>query len=251
MNQLGFFRAKGSFEIQSGRARCHFGVGFFLPPDFFGNLSSIVLRRILRFGTCVGSCGLQKTPADRDLVLCRRCQRGDIHALEELYQRHKDKVYALALRMTNNVQDAEDIVQEIFIQVYRKIGAFRGDAAFSSWLYRITTNVTLSALRRRKRAARELPSEDILTKDHPRAQSNKLLKPFLEKAIASLPPKSRMVFILHDVQGFQHNEIAKMLNCSVGTSKSQLHKARAQLRKSLRPRLSLISSLTGVPIGES
>jgi RNA polymerase sigma-70 factor (ECF subfamily) len=153
--------------------------------------------------------------------------------------------------MTNNVQDAEDIVQEIFIQVYRKIGGFRGDAAFSSWLYRITTNVTLSALRRRKRTAGEFPAEEVLTKDHPGVQSTKLLKPFLEQAIASLPPKSRMVFVLHDVQGFRHNEIAKMLNCSVGTSKSQLHKARAQLRKTLRPRLGLISSLAGVSRRES
>jgi RNA polymerase sigma-70 factor (ECF subfamily) len=202
--------------------------------------------------TSAGRLRLPKEPEDRDLALCKRCQQGDIHALEELYKRHKDKVYALALRMTNNVQDAEDIVQEIFLQVHRKIGDFRGDAAFSSWLYRVSTNVTLSALRHRKRRTRESPVEDIETKgQQPQAQTARLLKPYLEEAIASLPPKSRMVFVLHDVQGFQHDEIAGMLNCSVGTSKSQLHKARAHLRKFLRPRLSLITSLMDIPNEES
>ena len=195
---------------------------------------------------------MPKEPEDRDLLLCRRCQRGDAHALEQLYERHKDKVYALALRMTNNVQDAEDIVQEIFVQVYRKIADFRGDAAFSSWLYRVATNITLSALRRRKRRARELPLEGMPTMGRKsQAQTTKLIKPFLEEAIASLPPKSRMVFVLHDIQGFQHDEIASMMNCSVGTSKSQLHKARAQLRKLLRPRLSLLASLMNAPAEES
>ncbi len=194
---------------------------------------------------------MQNKPVDKDLILCQRCQQGDIHALEELYKKHKDKVYALALRLTNNVQDAEDIVQEIFIQVYRKIDQFRGDAAFSSWLYRIATNVTLSTLRRRKRSSRELPAEEILTQEgHSETQTSRLLRPFLEEAIVSLPPKARMAFVLHDIQGFQHQEIAKMLNCSVGTSKSQLHKARAQLRKFLRPRLSLIFSLARVAPGD-
>lgn len=192
---------------------------------------------------------MKKEPEDRDLILCKRCQQGDIHALEELYKRHKDKVYALALRLTNNVQDAEDIVQDVFVKVYQKIGAFRGEAAFSSWLYRIATNVSMSALRRRKRAARELPAEEIRAENYqPEAQNIKLLKPFLEEAITSLPTKSRMVFVLHDIQGFQHKEIARILNCSEGTSKSQLHKARAQLRKSLRSRLNMLSSLVNVPV---
>lgn len=209
-------------------------------------------RPNLRLRTSAGRQRLQKEPEDRDLVLCQRCQQGDIQALKDLYERHKDKVYALALRLTNNVQDAEDIVQEVFVQVYHKIADFRGDAAFSSWLYRVTTNIALSALRRRKRHARETAVEEVISKGHrPRAPTTRLLKPFLEEAIASLPPKSRMVFVLHDIQGYQHNEIASMLNCSVGTSKSQLHKARAQLRKSLRPRLSLIDALMNVPTEES
>jgi RNA polymerase sigma-70 factor (ECF subfamily) len=192
---------------------------------------------------------LKNESGDRDSILCRRCQQGDIHALEELYQRHKDKVYALALRLTNNVQDAEDIVQDVFVQVYRKIGDFRGEAAFSSWLYRIATNIALSALRRRKRRweveggqRREAPAKGR------RTETGKVLKPFLEEAIAALPPRARLIFVLHDIQGFQHNEIAEMLDCSEGTSKSQLHKARAQLRKILRPRLNMIADLTDVTL---
>jgi len=195
---------------------------------------------------------LQKEAKVGDLILCKRCQQGDIGALEELYKRHKDKVYALAIRLTNNVQDAEDIVQDVFVQVHRKINSFRGDAAFSSWLYRIATNISMSALRQRQRRRKEQTSEHIQARGH-QAQVNdtRLLKPFLEEAIASLPPKSRMVFVLHDVQGFQHQEIAQMLNCSVGTSKSQLHKARSHLRKTLRSRLSLISAMVNVPVGEA
>jgi RNA polymerase sigma-70 factor (ECF subfamily) len=186
---------------------------------------------------------------DGDLILCRRCQRGDIHALEELYRRHKDKVYALALRLTNSVQDAEDIVQDVFVQVFRKIGDFREDAAFTSWLFRIATNISLSALRKRKRRSVESRSQDLEAYGGTNSShTGRMLRPFLEEAIASLPPKARMIFVLHDIQGFQHNEIAEMLNCSEGTSKSQLHKARAQLRKTLRPRLSLISALADVPV---
>jgi RNA polymerase sigma-70 factor (ECF subfamily) len=239
----------GNRVPESHLTRCLFGIGFFLQTNFFGNLSAVMKRPNLRFKTSAGRLRLPKEPEDRDLVLCKRCQQGDVRALEELYKRHKDKVFALVLRMTNNVQDAEDIVQEIFVQVHRKFADFRGDAAFSSWLYRISTNVTLSALRRRKRRSREFASGEIETK--PGSQTTRLLKPFLEEAIASLPPKSRMVFVLHDIQGFQHNEIARMLDCSEGTSKSQLHKARAQLRKFLRPRLSLITSLMDIPGGES
>jgi RNA polymerase sigma-70 factor (ECF subfamily) len=190
---------------------------------------------------------LKNESADQDLILCRRCQRGDIHALEELYKRHKDKVYALALRLTNNVQDAEDIVQDVFVQVYRKIEDFREEAAFTSWLYRIATNISLSALRRRKRrwgVEKELPPDRPV--EGRRTETGKILKPFLEEAIAELPPRARMIFVLHDIQGFQHNEIAAMLDCSEGTSKSQLHKARARLRKRLRPRLNMVAGLADV-----
>ncbi len=190
---------------------------------------------------------MKSEPTDQDLILCRRCQRGDINALEELYRRHKDKVYALALRLTNNVQDAEDIVQDVFVQVYRKIGDFREEAAFTSWLYRVATNIALSALRRRKRRwGMETGQNPGPPEEGRRSETGKILKPFLEDAIAALPPRARLIFVLHDIQGFQHNEIADMLDCSEGTSKSQLHKARAQLRKNLRPRLNMIADLSNV-----
>jgi len=190
---------------------------------------------------------LKTESTDQDLILCRRCQRGDVHALEELYRRHKDKVYALALRLTNNPQDAEDIVQDVFVQVYQKIESFREEAAFTSWLYRVATNIALSALRRRKRrwGMEKRPSPGT-PEEGRRVETGKILKPFLEEAIAGLPPRARMIFVLHDIQGFQHNEIAEMLDCSEGTSKSQLHKARARLRKRLRPRLNMIADLTDV-----
>jgi RNA polymerase sigma-70 factor (ECF subfamily) len=198
-----------------------------------------------------GDRGLKAEPEDQDLILCRRCQQGDVHALEELYRRHKDKVYALALRLTNNVQDAEDIVQDVFVQIYRKIGGFREDAAFTSWLYRIAINFSLSTLRRRKRHPDARWQETLKFEDHSRTETGKMLKPFLEAASASRPPRSRLVFVLHDVQGFKHDEIARMLDCSDGTSKSQLHKARAQLRKVLKPRLRLLSSLAEEPMEKS
>jgi RNA polymerase sigma-70 factor (ECF subfamily) len=151
--------------------------------------------------------------------------------------------------LTNNVQDAEDIVQDVFVQVYRKIGDFREDAAFTSWLYRVATNIALSSLRRRKRrfGVETQQQSDVPVEDR-RAQRGKMIKPFLEEAITTLPPRSRLIFVLHDIQGFQHNEIASMLDCSEGTSKSQLHKARAKLRKRLRPRLNMISSLADVSL---
>jgi RNA polymerase sigma-70 factor (ECF subfamily) len=190
---------------------------------------------------------LKTESADQDLILCRRCQRGDVHALEELYKRHKDKVYALALRLTNNAQDAEDIVQDVFVQVYRKIKDFREEAAFTSWLYRVATNIALSALRRRKsRWGVEKGPSPGQPEEGRHVETGKILRPFLEEAIAELPPRARMIFVLHDIQGFQHNEIAEMLDCSEGTSKSQLHKARARLRKLLRPRLNMIADLTDV-----
>ena len=226
---------------------------FFGPYIFRGNLFNLLCRHNLRIVTLgrrsLKGRRLKKPHEDGDLILCRRCQRGDVHALEELYRRHKDKVYALALRLTNSVQDAEDIVQDVFVQVFRKIGDFREDAAFTSWLFRIATNISLSFLRKRKRRSVEGRSQDLEAYGSKRgSHTGPMLRPFLEEAIASLPPKSRMIFVLHDVQGFQHNEIAEMLNCSEGTSKSQLHKARAQLRKTLRPRLSLISSLADIPV---
>jgi RNA polymerase sigma-70 factor, ECF subfamily len=138
-------------------------------------------------------------------------QAGDAAAFERLYSLHKRRVYSLCLRMLGNVAEAEDLTQEAFLQLYRKIGTFRGDSAFSTWLHRLAVNVVLMHLRKKG-----LPQVS------------------LERAVSDLPPGYRLVFVLHDVEGYEHNEIADMLECSIGNSKSQLHKARMKLRDLLR-----------------
>ena len=181
-------------------------------------------------------------PAERqntDYDLTQRAAAGDMSAFEMIYQRHHRRVYSLCLRMTQNPPEAEDLTQEVFIQLFRKIGSFRGESAFTTWLHRLTVNQVLMHFR--KRSVRdEKTTEDGETPDQilPGTE-NPLAMPIvdrlaLNKAIAALPPGYRTVFILHDVEGYEHEEIARMLKLSIGTSKSQLHKARMKLRNLLR-----------------
>jgi RNA polymerase sigma-70 factor (ECF subfamily) len=168
-----------------------------------------------------------------------KARNGDARAFETLYAMHKRRVYSLCLRMLGNVAEAEDLTQEAFLQLYRKIGTFRGDSAFSTWLHRLAVNVVLMHLRRKGLPQVSLeetlePSQD----DGPRKDigardltlSGSIDRVTLERAIENLPPGYRLVFVLHDVEGYEHNEIAEMLDCSIGNSKSQLHKARMKLR---------------------
>ncbi len=166
-------------------------------------------------------------------------QAGDAHAFETLYALHKRRVYSLCLRMVSNIAEAEDLTQEAFLQLYRKISTFRGDSAFSTWLHRLTVNVVLMHLRKKglpqvsleevlEPAQEDGPRKDIGTRDL--ALSGSLDRVGLERAVAELPPGYRLVFVLHDVEGYEHNEIADMMSCSIGNSKSQLHKARMRLR---------------------
>jgi len=172
-----------------------------------------------------------------------RAQAGDPRSFEMLYSLHKRRVYSLCLRMLGNVAEAEDLTQEAFLQLYRKIGTFRGDSAFSTWLHRLSVNVVLMHLRKKGLPQVSLeetlePSQD----DGPRKDigardltlSGSIDRVTLERAVENLPPGYRLVFILHDVEGYEHNEIADMLACSIGNSKSQLHKARMKLRELLR-----------------
>ncbi len=170
-------------------------------------------------------------------------QKGDGAAFEKLYTMHKRRVYSLCLRMVSNVAEAEDLTQEAFLQLYRKIGTFRGDSAFSTWLHRLTVNVVLMHLRKKglpqvsleetlEPSQEDGPRKDIGTRDL--QLSGSLDRVGLERAVAELPPGYRLVFVLHDVEGFEHNEIAGMMGCSIGNSKSQLHKARMKLRDLLR-----------------
>jgi RNA polymerase sigma-70 factor, ECF subfamily len=173
----------------------------------------------------------------------QRAKNGDADAFEYLYRAHCKRVYGLCLRMIKNSAEAEDLAQQAFLQVYRKLGTFRGESGFSTWLYRVTANVVLMHLRRKK------PTE-ILTEDLQRPSSNgevlceygpsdtsmlgALERLNLKRAIRKLPAGYKKLFLLHDVLGYQHNEIAELLGCSSGCSKSQLHKARKRLRRLLQ-----------------
>lgn len=163
---------------------------------------------------------------------------GDVRAFEEVYRRHHRHVYGLCLRMLKNVAEAEDLTQEVFVHLFRKIGSFRGESAFATWLYRLTTNQVLMHFRKAS-SRREATTDDGTTPE--RAVESReaagsmpvIDRVALDDAVAQLPRGYRMVFILHDVEGYEHEEIAQMLGVASGTSKSQLHKARMRLRKLL------------------
>jgi len=167
-----------------------------------------------------------------------RARHGDAQCFEALYGQYKRRVYPLCLRMIGNTADAEDLTQEAFLQVYRKIATFRGEAAFSTWLHRLTVNVVLMHLC--KKGLPLVSPEETMEpqQDGPRkdfgARDNLLAgcidRVVLERSIDRLAPGYRRIFVLHDVQGYEHKEIAQMMGCSTGNSKSQLHKARMKLR---------------------
>jgi RNA polymerase sigma-70 factor (ECF subfamily) len=172
-----------------------------------------------------------------------QAKAGDAGSFETLYGLHKRRVYSLCLRMTGNTAEAEDLTQEAFLQLYRKIATFRGESAFSTWLHRLSVNVVLMHLRKKGLPEVSLeenmepqqedgPKKDIGARDNVLAGSIDRVN--LERAIESLPPGYRIIFVLHDIEGYEHNEIAEMMGCSIGNSKSQLHKARMKLRDLLK-----------------
>jgi len=185
----------------------------------------------------------QRDDSERSLV--QRAQCGDQEAFAMLFQLHKKRVYSVCLQMTKDVADAEDLTQEAFLQVFRNVNSFRGDSAFSTWLYRIAVNTVLMKLRRRK-------TPPILSLDEPVSAESPSLKRdvgkadpnlsgavdriALRRAIEELPLGCRQIFDLHEVQGYQHHEIARQLQCSIGNSKSQLHKAKMKMRDLLFPK---------------
>ena len=181
-----------------------------------------------------------KAPAPAsDHALAQKAAAGDMAAFEELYARHNRRVYSLCLRMTGNVSEAEDLAQEAFIQLYRKIGSFRGESAFTTWLHRLTVNQVLMHFRKRNVKLEmttddgEVPVQIVKGTENPNAMPV-VDRIALERAVGKLPNGYRTVFVLHDVEGHEHEEIARLLGCSVGTSKSQLHKARMKLRTLLK-----------------
>jgi RNA polymerase sigma-70 factor (ECF subfamily) len=180
-------------------------------------------------------------PLSLDEVLLR-AQGGDHQAFSQLYMLNKRRVYSLCMRMVGNVAEAEDLTQEAFLQLHRKIGTFRGESSFSTWLHRMAINVVLMHLRKKglqltsldeamepapdQRPGRSFGAPDLTL-------SGAVDRLALQRSIDDLPAGYRLMFVLHDIEGYEHNEIAAMLDCSIGTSKSQLHKARLKLRDAL------------------
>jgi RNA polymerase sigma-70 factor, ECF subfamily len=167
--------------------------------------------------------------------LIQRAQAGDVDAFEILYSEHSPRIYALCLRlMAGDTSDATELLQDVFIKAWRRLDTFRGDSAFASWLHRLTVNTMLENTRSEgRRTARVLPMEDTSRLAGAARASGIELKMDMERAIASLPKGARLAFVLHDVEGYQHQEIAEQLSVTVGTVKAQLHRARRLLRERL------------------
>jgi RNA polymerase sigma-70 factor, ECF subfamily len=170
-----------------------------------------------------------------DLELAKRCRNGDAGAFEELYRQHAGRLYNLAFRMAGSAHEAEDLLQEVFLHAYRKLGSFRGDSSLGTWLYRLGMNQCLDHLRGRqskmKQATESLDEDGAAEPAAPMSSTPIAVNRVdLERAIGRLPEGCRAAFLLHDVEGFEHHEVASILGISEGTSKSQVHKARMKLR---------------------
>src|SRR5579863_2478198 len=186
----------------------------------------------------------QTAPAERSAAEnVRLAKEGDASAFEQIYKAHSRRVYGLCFRMTGNPTLAEDLTQDVFLQVFRKIQTFRAESAFSTWLYRLAVNIVL--MRRRIKTLNETSLEARNEEEdetfHRREMgkidlrvSGVVDRVNLKRALRQLPRGYRQIFLLHDVWGYEHHEIAEALGCSVGNSKSQLHKARVRLRTILR-----------------
>ena len=190
---------------------------------------------------------------DVQLNLVRRAQAGDEQAFADLFNQHKSRVYSVCLLMTRDVAEAEDLTQEAFLQVFRTLELFRGEAAFSTWLYRIAVNTVLMRLRRRKAPPMISLDEPVLPESPSMRRDLGKTDPdlagvvdriALRRAMEDLPDGCRTIFDLHEVEGYQHHEIAQRLHCSIGNSKSQLHKAKLKLRDLLLPKRRILRRMT-------
>jgi len=167
-----------------------------------------------------------------DTALVARVQAGDVDAFEALYKQHAARIYSLASRMAGSPDEGEDLLQEIFLQAYRKLGSFKGDASVGTWLYRLAVNHCLDFVRsRRAKMGRVTDTLDAAGSFEPVSpRETPLARLDLERAIEQLPAGCREAFVLHDVEGFDHKEVARLLGIAEGTSKSQVFKARMKLR---------------------
>ena len=185
-------------------------------------------------------------PFDSDLHLVQRAQQGDSDAFASLFHSNKARIYSVCLRMTNNIAEAEDLMQDAFLQAFRKLASFRGDSALSSWLYRIAVNTVLMYFRKKK--LRNISLDEPYTQDANSSAGDNAAREYgrsddrlsatvdriaLVRAITELPVGYRTIYLLHEVEGYEHQEIAELLRCSVGNCKSQLHKARLRIRELL------------------
>lgn len=187
------------------------------------------------------SCDLNTARSESDLDLVKRAQEGDCDAFASLFYAHKARIYSVCLRMTNNTAEAEDLTQDAFLQVFRKLATFRGDSALSTWLYRIAVNTVLMHFR--KKALKQVSLDEPFNQDAKLvrreygSKDGRLVgsvdRIALSRAIKELPDGYRTIFLLHEVEGYEHQEIAELLDCSVGNSKSQLHKAKLRIRELL------------------
>jgi len=178
------------------------------------------------------------TQPDDEGALIERARRGDVDAFESIYRLHSGRVYALCLRMTADAAQARELAQDVFVRVWEKLGSYRGDAALSSWLHRIAVNVVLMTRRGdRRREQRVTSAEDLsgngISFDGDVDPPDVEQEIDLERAIAALPPGARRVFVLHDIEGYRHNEIARMTGNAEGTLRAQLHRARRLLMEAL------------------
>jgi RNA polymerase sigma-70 factor, ECF subfamily len=182
---------------------------------------------------------LTDTDRNAEMRLVERCRLGEAGAFEELYRQHGPRIYGMACRMTGSASDGEELLQEVFLLVHRKLGSFKGESSLGTWIYRIATNCCLDFLRSRQH--RQQRSTESLDDMLPVRGSGtgvpagfKIDRIDLERAILQLPAGYRAAFLLHDVEGFDHAEVAAQLGIAEGTSKSQVHKARLKLRELLR-----------------
>ena len=187
------------------------------------------------------------TDAGSNSELIKRAQCGDVDAFAAIFKAHKSRVYSLCLRMTNNVADAEDLAQDAFLVVFRKLSTFQGNSALSTWIYRIAVNTVL--MRFRKKTLPQISLDDPWSSNpdatpapreygaRDRNLAGSIDRLALTQAIKELPEGYRTIFLLHEVEGYEHREIAELLGCSIGNSKSQLHKAKMRVRELLeKPR---------------
>jgi RNA polymerase sigma-70 factor, ECF subfamily len=172
---------------------------------------------------------------DEDSGIVRRAQTRDVQAFEQLYRMHVSRVHAICLRMTANLTRAEELTQKTFLTAWEKLPLFRGDSAFSSWLHRVAVNTVLADIRAEsRRTQRVFATADPAVFEIPPRAPAAGIRLDLEQAIATLPDQARAVFVLHDVEGWRHHEIARELGVATGTSKAQLHRARKLLQEALQ-----------------